>query len=360
MNSTPYLKIFLAITLAFGLLHVGSLAAFLYSPLSFYHRATEYIRDIAYRVEGSPMRWAGMDYPDLSRDYFFYYRYPEKVTVTTDADGFRSTRDEVESYPIVIAGDSTIFGTHLSDSETLPWRLSEAIGAPVFNGAQTSLSNLMAHPKLGELQVFIDAITERSIFPRILGKRETEIREVTFQPLARKNLNILEAAGEVPPKRYSLPLIIVNNMRKTFGDFKTWKNGGEQPKLYMRHHMLRSELERTVEIIVARKRAFDPLGIRYVFVPIPAKQNLYADNVDDYTRNFLSVLFARLRNEGVEYVDLDTPFRAHKEDELFYAYDTHWNGKATALATKVIADQMNFQGANGSRFGASSRHAASR
>jgi hypothetical protein len=340
MTSSSYLKIFLAITLGFGALHAGSLIAYLYSPLSYYHRANEYLRDIAYQVEDAPMRWEGMEYPDLSRDYYFFYRYPERVTVTTDKDGFRTTRYDVESYPVAVAGDSTIFGTHLSDSDTLPWRLSEAIETPVFNAANSSLSNIFAHPKLGDIEVFIDVLTERSIFPRILKRRQSRIRKVDFQPLARKSLNALEAVGEIPPQRYSLPLIILNNMRKMAGDFKTWRKGGEQPRLYMRHHMLRSELDETVAVIAARKRAIDSLGIRYVFLPIPAKQNLHADNVDDYTRNFLPVLFERLRAEGIEYVDLDTPFRAHKDEELFYAYDTHWNKRGTALATKVIAEQI--------------------
>ena len=340
MNTSSYLKIFLVATLGFGALHVGSLLAYLYSPLSFYHGAGEYIKDIAYRVEGVPMHWEGMEYPDLSRDNYFFYAHPEPITFTTDADGFRSTRIEAESYPIAVTGDSTIFGTHLSDSDTLPWKLSEAMGVPVFNGAHTGMSNLLAHPRLGNLQVFIDAITERSIFPRILSKREKHIRPVTFQPLARKELTMLEAAGEVPPQRYSLPLIVLNNLGKMAADFKTWRKGGEQSRLFIRHSMRPDEFEETVAIIVALKAEFDALGIRYVFVPIPAKQNLYADDVDEYTRNFLPRLFARLQAEGVEYVDLDTPFRVHRDEELFYAYDTHWTPKGTALAANVIADQL--------------------
>jgi hypothetical protein len=340
MNAASYLKIFLVITLGFGALHVGSLLVYLYSPLSFYHGAGEYIQDIAYRVKGAPMRWEGTEYPDLSRDNYFLYRYPERVAVTTDSDGFRTTLHVADSYSVAVAGDSTIFGTHLSDADTLPWKLSEAMGTPVFNGAHTTLSNMLAHPKLKDLRIFIDAITERSIFPRILSKREKRIREVAFQPLARKDLTLLEATGEVPPQRYSLPLILLNNLGKMASDFKTWRKGGEQPRLFMRHRMLPGELDETVAIIVARKRAFDPLGMRYVFVPIPAKQNLYADDVDDYTRNFLPVLFDRLRAEGVEFIDLDTPFRVHKDEELFYVYDTHWNEKGTALAARVIADQL--------------------
>ena len=340
MGNSSYLRIFLAITLGFGAMHVGSLAFYLYSPVSFYHGANEYIRDIAYQVKGAPMRWEGPEYPDLSRDNFFYYRYPETIKFTTDTDGFRTTKPGAESYPFVVAGDSTIFGTHLSDENTLPWQLSEAIGRPVFNGGFAKPSIILGHPKLAKLEVFIDGITERAIFPRILNRGEKNIEKGTFQPLADKSLSILEAVQEVPPQRYSLPLIALNSIEKLIGDFKTWRTGGEQPKLYLRHRMLPSELDQTIAIITTRKEAFDSLGIRYVFLPIPAKQNLYADNVDDYTRNFLPVLFERLAEENIEFIDLYTPFQEHKDEELFYAYDTHWNKKGVALAAKIIADQL--------------------
>ncbi|MBE9552286.1 MAG: hypothetical protein IMF05_02370 [Proteobacteria bacterium] len=339
MNSASYLKIFLTVTLGFGAMHVGSLLAFLYSPQSFYHGPWEYFGDIAYRVEGAPMRWEGMEYQGQTRSNFLYYQYGHVTTVTTDADGFRARAIEADSYPVMVFGDSTIFGAGLSDEETLPWRLAEITESPVFNGARTSLSNVLAHPALGTVNIVIDAATERNVYPRLLKKRGIPETAV-YQPIARKDQTMTEAAGAIPPQRYSLPLILLKIAERLAGDFKTWGKGGEEPYLFLRHRMRREELDETVALIVARSRGIEARGMRYVFLPVPAKQTLYAEDVDDYTRNFIPTLVARLRAEGVEAVDLATPFQAHKDEGLFFPYDTHWNAKGAALAAKVMAEQL--------------------
>ncbi len=339
MNSASYLKIFLVITLSFGTMHVGSLLVFLYTPQSFYHAPWAYFVDVAYRVEGIPIRWQAMEYQDQTRDNLFLHQYGQVTTTTADADGFRTRRFEADSYAVVVLGDSTIFGNRLSDSETLPWKLAEAIETPVFNGARSTMSNLLAHPALGDVQIVFDGITERSVFPRILKKLE-RLEEVSFEPLAKKDLNMLEAAGEIPPQRYSLPLMLLKIAERFMGDLKTWSGGEREQWRFLRHSMRPEELDETVALIVARKQEFDALGIRYVFLPIPAKQNFYAEDVDDYTRNFIPTLVARLRAEGVEAVDLATPFQEHKDEGLFFPFDTHWNGKGTALAAQVIAERI--------------------
>lgn len=339
MNSTSYLKIFLTVTLGFGALHVGSLLAFLYSPQSFYHGPWEYFGDIAYRVEGAPMRWEAMEYQGQTRRNFLYYQYGHVTTVTTDADGFRTRAAEAESYPVLVYGDSTIFGAGLSDGETLPWRLAEIMEAPVFNGGRSSLSNVLAHPALAGVEVIIDSLTERNVYPRILKKRDLP-SEVSYQPIARKNLTMPQAAGAIPPQRYSLPLILLKTAERLAGDFKTWRNGGEEPYRFKRHRMRPEELDETIALIVARSRGMEARGLRYVFLPVPAKQTLYAADVDDYTRNFIPTLIARLRADGVEAVDLATPFQAHRDEGLFFPYDTHWNAKGTDLAARVMAEQL--------------------
>jgi hypothetical protein len=339
MNNTSYLKIFLTVTLGFGALHVGSLLAFLYSPQSFYYGPWEYFDDIAYRVEGAPMRWEAMEYQGQTRSNFLYYQYGHVTTVTTDADGFRARAIEADSYPVMVLGDSTIFGAGLSDGETLPWLLAETAGLPVFNGARASLSSVMAHPALGEVEVVIDARTERNVYPRILKKRGIP-EPVPYQPIARKDQTLMQAAGAIPPQRYSLPLILLKTAERLAGDFKTWRKGGEEPYRFKRHRMRPEELDETVAQIVAHSRNFEARGMRYVFLPVPAKQTLYAADVDDYTRNFIPTLVARLRAEGVKAVDLATPFQAHKGEGLFFPYDTHWNARGTNLAARILAEQL--------------------
>jgi len=285
------------------------------------------------------MRWEGMEYQGQTRNNLLYYQYGHVTTVTTDADGFRVRAIEADSYPVLVFGDSTIFGAGLSDDETLPWRLAEVMGEPVFNGGRTSLSNLLVHPALGDARVLIDAITERNVYPRILRKRDLP-EPAEYRPIAHKNQTILEAAGGIPPQRYSLPLILLKTGERLAGDIKTWQKGGEEPYLFKLHRMRPEELDETVALIAARGRALEALGLRYVFLAVPAKQTLYADYVDDYTRDFVPILVTRLRAEGIEAVDLVTPFQAHKEEGLFFPYDTHWNARGTDLAARVIAREL--------------------
>lgn len=340
MGSSSYLKVFLGITLGFGVLHISSLLAFLYSPQSFYYGPWEYFEDIAYRVEDAPMRWEGLEYQGQTRSNFLYYQYGHVTTVTTDEDGFRTPAVETDNYPILVYGDSTIFGAGLSDGETLPWRLAEITGLPVFNGARTSLSNALAHPALGAVEVVIDALTERNVYPRILKKRGIP-KPVEYRPIAAKGLTIAEAAGAIPPQRYSLPLILLKTGERLAGDYNIWRKGnGEEPYLFQRHRMRPEELDETVALIAARAKALEKQGLRYVFLPVPAKQTLYAGDVDDYTRNFIPTLVTRLRAEGVEAVDLATPFQAHKDEDLFFHYDTHWNARGADLGARMLAEQL--------------------
>ena len=339
MNVSLYLRVFLSVTLIFGALHIGSLLAFLYSPQSFYYGAWEYFGDLAYRVKGLPVRWDGFEYQNQTRKYFFYYQQGRVTTVTADNDGFRTRRYEADYYPVSVVGDSATFGATLSDAETLPWRLAELLDIPVFNAGRTSLSNALKHPVAGSATVIIDAWTERDIWPRQILARKLNPYD-TYSPIAQKDLTLIEAVARIPPRRYSLPLIAGGWGPRVVNDIKIKFRGGEAPYLIMRHKMRSIEMDETVALIVERSRAVTSLGKRYVFLPIPEKQTIYAPDVDDYTRNFIPLLVARLSMAGVDAIDLATPFQEEKDRGLFFAYDTHWNANGADLAARVLARHL--------------------
>jgi len=339
MDASRYLKIFLIVTLGFGAMHGGSLAVFLYSPEIFYYRPWEFFGDFGYQVKDMPIRWQRPELQDQTRSNFFLYQRTHMTTATADDDGFRTRRFEAESYPIMVSGDSTIFGSGLSDDETLPWLMAEELQTPVFNAGRTALANALAHPAMRGTEIVFDGWTERNIRPRLLTTAAIRLRD-EFVPFAPRNLTYMEAVGDIPPQRYSLPLIGWTVAKRIYRDIRVLSKGGEQPYTFLRHVMHAEDLDETVSLIVERDRTVKSLGKRYVFMPIPAKQTLYAGSIDDYTRNFIPTLVARLRAEGVEAVDLATPFQAHKEESLFFPYDTHWNGKGTALAAKEVAAQI--------------------
>ncbi len=339
MNISLYLRIFLTVTIGFGVLHGGSLAAFMYSPEIYYYRPWEYFGDLGYRVKDMPTRWHGPEYQDQTRRNFFLYQRSHVTTVTVDNDGFRSRKHMADSYPIMVSGDSTIFGSGLSDNETLPWILAKDLDMPVFNGGRTGLANALAHPAMRDTEIVIDGWTERDVRPLYLKNAVVRLQD-EFRPFAPRNLTYMEAIREIPPRRYSLPLMAWHVARRIFRDIDVLLRDGEQPYTFLRHWLRAEDLDETVALVVQRSKTVEATGMRYVFLPVPAKQTLYAEDVDDYTRNFIPTLVARLRAEGVEAVDLATPFQEHKDEGLFFPYDTHWNGKGTALAAWVIAREL--------------------
>lgn len=76
-------------------------------------------------------------------------------------------------------------------------------------------------------------------------------------------------------------------------------------------------------------------GIRFIFLPIPNKENIYYEQYAVKGKPvFLKNLITELRKKGIESVDTQTAFEdAHQKDSasLFHADDSHWNPKGVQL-----------------------------
>ena len=151
-------------------LHLLFYPIFMAFPEPFYHRPWEYFNDLAYRNNKYPTKWQGKEYGDLTRDNYFCRQESYETSVTTDKDGFRSVPFDHSDAKILFSGDSQIFGSSLSDQETLPWIFSELTGIPVFNGSRTSLANIIKKPELDKVRIIIDGKTERYIIPVLFEK----------------------------------------------------------------------------------------------------------------------------------------------------------------------------------------------
>jgi alginate O-acetyltransferase complex protein AlgJ len=92
-------------------------------------------------------------------------------------------------------------------------------------------------------------------------------------------------------------------------------------------------------------------GIHLLFVPVPPKVSIYPDRLypryDPAAGPFLNVdharWFARLRDAGVDAIDLADLFWAHRNDPdglLFYPADSHWTDRAKHLAAQAIAERL--------------------
>ncbi len=80
------------------------------------------------------------------------------------------------------------------------------------------------------------------------------------------------------------------------------------------------------------------VGAGFLFVSAPNKNTLYGEYMPRYRASAahdIQRLFPLLKELGVPCADLYAAFAA-QEETLYFAHDSHWNGKGAALAADVI------------------------
>lgn len=87
-------------------------------------------------------------------------------------------------------------------------------------------------------------------------------------------------------------------------------------------------------------------GAAFVFAVPCGKYTLYPEHAPDYVTvaesSNLSRLTTVLDEQGVNYADLYTAFSA-VDEELYWKWDSHWNGKGAALAADVILASVGME-----------------
>ena len=207
--------------------------------------------------------WNSNETSDLTRDHYFYYQDPHLTRVSVDADGFRTNFEPSSSYPILVAGGSAIFGSGLSDDETLPWILSEMLALPVFNGGRSPLYNTLGRPELQDVGIIIDTRVERFIKDNVFSDydyRQTD----TYQPLMQRERNIWELMGTVPPQRYLITSILTRVFERIDNDLDSYFGQEATAYRYLNHIMSTDDMNNAVNAISRRSSELDAMGFRYI------------------------------------------------------------------------------------------------
>lgn len=315
----------------------ASALCFQLNPKWFYWRAWEYFTDIVYHNQKVPAVWEGPERGDLSRRNLLFYSKSHATRVTTDQDGFRSTPPLPGPYRVAFLGDSTIFGSGLSDDETLPWLLAQKLGVRVFNGARQDIAQVLGRKDLGQVKLVIDGRTERAL-AGALKKNNPQL--LGYQPLRKGEKSILDCA---PLQLYFFPSIAdraLGRLANDLQDFLLFRGKITVRRLILeKHRHVYSPGDLTAAVEGARQRweSLHRLGFAYVLLPVPSAQTLYATDVNQVTRSFIPRLCRKLNMEGIPCVDLVTVMERHKQEALWQYADTHWNGRATELAAEELA-----------------------
>jgi hypothetical protein len=91
-------------------------------------------------------------------------------------------------------------------------------------------------------------------------------------------------------------------------------------------------------------RTVQKRGMRFIFLPIPTKENIYHDLLPDPKRPvYLDHLILEMKKRGVETVNLQDAFgREYRKNStlLYWLDDTHWNGKGVQIAADVMVQML--------------------
>ncbi|MBF0142362.1 MAG: hypothetical protein HQL59_02755 [Magnetococcales bacterium] len=333
------------------MLHWSGLVLFIYSPELFYWRSWEYFDDFPFKGARLPPYWHGVEYGDLSRKNLFFYQEAKLTLVTTGADGFRRVPVEASRYPVVVGGDSMVWGSGLSDAETLPYRLAERLGVPVFNAGRTSLENALRkpglrHPGMVVIECQAQWVVNGPRFPEMDLSPGKPYLPLIVRGSDNDLLNMVGAYLSVSSARYSFLLRGYQTFKRLWNDARLalGRKGPEEYLYFDPGAMVPEHLETAVIALKKRHDQLREMGIRYIVVVVPDKQTIIPTpkvTADAFTASFHERLNARLHEVGVERVDLRPSFLAAREQGIYQRYDVHWNERGVDLAAQEIARYLS-------------------
>lgn len=332
MLASSFCFVVILITFIPGIL--STLTLYLY-PQFFYFRAWEYFVEVVNKSDREPS-WHGRESGDLSREYVLQYQDSWETNVTTDSRGFRSNRDVVSSYPILFAGDSTIFGSGLSDNETLPWQLSEQLSVPVFNGGKHFADTLVLLPELKNLKIIIEGRTERSLHNSISGVFRMHPPQSMIQDTG------LPIDELVPQSRFHIYHILFRKSGLLYDESLQIMNEGWETKEYLSipHQFSPEILKNIVKNTISRSQQITEHGYHYLFIVIPSKQTFYSKTVDSFTQNLIPTLNQQLRAGGVATLDTKAILQPYQSEGLHFRTDSHMKPIGKKILAQAIAAEI--------------------
>lgn len=279
----------------------------------------------------------------------------KNVLWVTDRYGYRNIERDTERYPIVVLGDSNTVGGGLTQKDTISEILRPKMNVPVYPLAPASMKSFFRHRALSANlpDVVILSRIEREIIDLKMPKAsDRKMQQKRFQFF----INHVEQNRTLQQTAIVLNRVSKLNMLNYFkASISRAGSPGPRfieihgkPYFFLDHSLINrnvsdEKLKNTVQTIQRYNDTFRSLGIRFIFLPIPNKENIYHAYLGQKEPDFLGRLLTELRISGIEVIDTEGTFRAafrEKGVELYQPDDTHWNRNGVELAAGLIADHL--------------------
>jgi len=286
------------------------------------------------------------------------YANPRSVQFITDDYGYRYTKKAGYDYSIIIIGDSMIAGSGLTQKDILSEVLSRKLDQNVYPLAPGNMETYFNEARFRESppKVLILATVERNINRDIKTGLCSQLatHQLSEQSLRKDNRSSsLEGLRVFADQFFRNPVYLAGYINSRWIEQTVF--AGEKNLLFFKPTVKMSSmdnLDRVVDELVACDELLGEMGIEFVFLPIPDKENIYFEFIPDVLlpqvqqqpRNtFLLALTDKLTEADIQVVDTLSAFEdARSEGLLIYqSDDTHWNVEGVRITADLIEEILN-------------------
>jgi len=277
----------------------------------------------------------------------------KKVRWVTDRYGYRKQMSDLQKHKIVIIGESNIAGIILTQEEILSEVLEDQLKVSVYpyapvGGINSFLKDERFIENLPDIVIFarierelldldsLKPIRENKLSSKIkqqiqknrmiqfLGIHLDRVSKMImlhyFRASLRRSISIPEHLGSGPFSSQYGPIFFIQGRRAN-------------------EDVSKEKLHKAIQIIRSYNDAVKSRGIRFIFLPIPNKENIFHELLKTKRPAFLEALIAELKKHGVETIDTQKAFEeAFQKNQvlLYHTEDTHWNGNGVRLTAELI------------------------
>jgi hypothetical protein len=292
------------------------------------------------------------------------FTYKRKVKWFTDRYGYRKQNTNRNKHEVVIIGDSNIAGSGLTQEDILSEVLEKKLKVSVYPISPASLDTFLKERRFKKYppDIVIISSVERFIFylppvkdtsKKISSRLRTQIREIGYRLRNQISesrfiqclgvyLDRIYKANMLQYLRASLRRIGSSHSEAIASNSVSSKYG---PVFFLQgadanKDVPQDKFDKTVQVIKGYDELLKSKGIRFIFLPIPEKENIYHESLHTERPVFLEQLISTLKNLGIETVDTQKPFEDafRKGVLLYHTNDTHWNENAVKITADLVKD----------------------
>jgi alginate O-acetyltransferase complex protein AlgJ len=278
----------------------------------------------------------------------------KKVRWMTDRYGYRKQNTDLQKHNVVIVGESNIAGSSLTQEQILSEVLEDRLRVSVYPYAPVgSINSFLKNER------FIENAPDIVIFARI----ERELLDLdSLKPIrGKKWFSKLRQSFQENRMIQSLAITLdrISKMAMLHYFRASLRRSISTPKPHASHsissqygpiffiqgkssneNVSKEKLDRAVQVIRSYNEVLKKRGIRFIFLPIPNKENIFYKDLETTRPVFLERLISELKSYGVETIDTQKAFEEAFQKEqmlLYHTDDTHWNGNGVRLTADLLA-----------------------